>query len=107
VVVGVGNIYANESLFKAGIHPKRAASKVSKQRYLQLAPIIQHTLAQAIEQGGTTLNDFTNADGLPGYFKQELMVYGRGGRPCLVCTTVLKEIRLGQRSTVYCPVCQR
>lgn len=107
VVVGVGNIYANESLFKAGINPKRSAGKVSKQRYLKLAPIIQQTLAQAIEQGGTTLNDFTNADGMPGYFKQELMVYGRGGRPCLVCTTTLKEIRLGQRSTVYCPVCQR
>jgi formamidopyrimidine-DNA glycosylase len=107
VVVGVGNIYANESLFKAGIHPKRAAGKVSKQRYLKLAPIIQQTLAQAIEQGGTTLNDFTNADGLPGYFKQELLVYGRGGRPCLVCTATLKEIRLGQRSTVYCPICQR
>lgn len=107
VVVGVGNIYANESLFKAGIHPKRAAGKVSKQRYLNLAPIIQQTLAQAIEQGGTTLNDFTNADGMPGYFKQELLVYGRGGRPCLACATTLKEIRLGQRSTVFCPVCQR
>ena len=107
VVVGVGNIYANESLFKAGIHPKRAAGKVSKQRYEKLVPIIKATLAKAIEQGGTTLQDFTQVDGQPGYFKQELMVYGRGGKLCMNCSGRLKEIRLGQRSTVYCPSCQR
>jgi len=107
VVVGVGNIYANESLFKAGIHPKRAAGKVSKARYQRLVPIIKETLARAIEQGGTTLQDFTQADGQPGYFKQELMVYGRGGKACMQCKSTLKEIRLGQRSTVYCPQCQR
>ncbi len=107
VVVGVGNIYANEALFKAGIHPKRAAGRVSKQRYERLVPIIKATLARAIEQGGTTLQDFTQADGQPGYFKQELLVYGRGGRQCMTCKTRLKEIRLGQRSTVYCPACQR
>lgn len=107
VVVGVGNIYANESLFKAGIHPKRAAGKVSKQRYQKLVPIIKATLAKAIEQGGTTLQDFTQVDGQPGYFKQELMVYGRGGKLCMTCSGRLKEIRLGQRSTVYCPSCQR
>lgn len=107
VVVGVGNIYANESLFKAGIHPKRAAGKISQKRYDKLVPIVKQILAKAIEQGGTTLQDFTQADGQPGYFKQELMVYGRGGKLCMNCSARLKEIRLGQRSTVYCPKCQR
>ncbi|WP_046005364.1 bifunctional DNA-formamidopyrimidine glycosylase/DNA-(apurinic or apyrimidinic site) lyase [Pseudoalteromonas rubra] len=107
VVVGVGNIYANESLFKAGIHPKREAGKVSLQRYERLTPIIKETLASAIKQGGTTLKDFAQSDGKPGYFAQELLVYGRKGEPCVSCETTLKEIRLGQRSTVYCPQCQR
>lgn len=107
VVVGVGNIYANESLFKAGIHPKRAAGKVSRQRLAKLVPIIKDTLAAAIQQGGTTLQDFTQVDGQPGYFKQELQVYGRGGKLCMVCKQRLKEIRLGQRTTVYCASCQR
>lgn len=107
VVVGVGNIYANESLFIAGIHPKRAAGRVSRARYQQLVPIIKATLAKAIQQGGTTLQDFTQVDGQPGYFKQELKVYGRGGKLCMTCSSRLKEIRLGQRSTVYCATCQR
>ncbi|WP_411359936.1 bifunctional DNA-formamidopyrimidine glycosylase/DNA-(apurinic or apyrimidinic site) lyase [Pseudidiomarina salilacus] len=107
VVVGVGNIYANEALFKAGIHPKRAASRVSLARYQRLVPIIKETLIAAIAQGGTTLQDFTQADGQPGYFKQHLNVYGRGGKQCMVCKTELSEIRLGQRSTVYCKQCQR
>lgn len=107
VVVGVGNIYANESLFKAGIHPKRAAGRVSLARYQKLVPLIKATLAEAIRQGGTTLQDFTQADGQPGYFRQQLEVYGRGGKLCMQCKTRLKEIRLGQRSTVYCPSCQR
>lgn len=107
IVVGVGNIYANEALFKAGIHPQRAAGRISLKRYQQLVPIIKDTLTKAIAQGGTTLQDFTQVDGQPGYFKQELMVYGRGGKMCMVCRTRLKEIRLGQRSTVYCPRCQR
>lgn len=107
VVVGVGNIYANEALFKAGINPKRAAGKVSKKRFQRLAPLIKQTLAEAIEQGGTTLRDFTNVDGAPGYFAQKLQVYGRGGKRCVACKGQLKEIRLGQRSTVYCPQCQR
>ncbi|CAB0150663.1 Formamidopyrimidine-DNA glycosylase [Pseudidiomarina piscicola] len=107
VVVGVGNIYANEALFKAGIHPKRAAQRVSLKRYQQLVPIIKETLAAAIAQGGTTLQDFAQADGQPGYFKQHLNVYGRGGKQCMVCKTQLTEIRLGQRSTVYCKKCQR
>ncbi|RRS10713.1 bifunctional DNA-formamidopyrimidine glycosylase/DNA-(apurinic or apyrimidinic site) lyase [Pseudoalteromonas sp. J010] len=107
VVVGVGNIYANESLFKAGIHPKKEAGKISLKRYQALAPIIKETLSAAIKQGGTTLKDFAQSDGKPGYFAQELLVYGRKGEPCVTCETSLKEVRLGQRSTVYCPKCQR
>ncbi|WP_199610739.1 bifunctional DNA-formamidopyrimidine glycosylase/DNA-(apurinic or apyrimidinic site) lyase [Flocculibacter collagenilyticus] len=106
IVVGVGNIYANESLFKAGIHPKRAAGKVSLARYQRLVPIIKQTLQTAIQQGGTTLKDFTQVDGKPGYFAQQLDVYGRGGEKCHQCGETLKEIRLGQRSTVYCGQCQ-
>lgn len=107
VVVGVGNIYANESLFKAGIHPKREAGKVSLARYQKLVPIIKETLAAAIVQGGTTLKDFAQSDGKPGYFAQQLLVYGRKGEPCFICKKELIEIRLGQRSTVYCKQCQR
>lgn len=106
VVVGVGNIYANEALFAAGIRPKRQAGKVSKASYIKLIAAIKEILAEAIEQGGTTLRDFVGGDGKPGYFKQSLFVYGRGGESCLNCATSLKEIRLGQRSTVYCPKCQ-
>ena len=107
VVVGVGNIYANEALFMAGIDPRRAAGKVSRARYLALGGHIKTVLAHAIEQGGTTLRDFLGADGKPGYFKQALKVYGRGGKPCVICDRHLIEIRLGQRSTVYCRHCQR
>ncbi len=107
VVVGVGNIYANEALFLAGIHPKRAARRISKQRYLVLADCIKDVLGNAIEVGGTTLRDFTNSSGEPGYFKQSLFVYGRGEMKCKRCKTALKEIRLGQRSTVYCSECQK
>jgi len=107
VVVGVGNIYANESLFKAGIRPQTAAGKISKQRYERLVSEIKTVLAAAIEQGGTTLRDFVGGDGKPGYFAQQLFVYGRGGQPCKFCNTTLKEIRQGQRATVYCPSCQR
>ncbi|GGK74426.1 bifunctional DNA-formamidopyrimidine glycosylase/DNA-(apurinic or apyrimidinic site) lyase [Amphritea balenae] len=107
VVVGVGNIYANEVLFSAGIHPKRQAGKISVARLSILVEEIKKVLSRAIEQGGTTLKDFVGGDGKPGYFKQELQVYGRGDQPCTVCETTLKEIRLGQRSTVYCPECQR
>ncbi|MAD53533.1 MULTISPECIES: bifunctional DNA-formamidopyrimidine glycosylase/DNA-(apurinic or apyrimidinic site) lyase [unclassified Idiomarina] len=106
-VVGVGNIYANEALFKAGIHPKRAAGAISKARYERLVMHIKETLAEAIKQGGTTLRDFTRADGSPGYFAQKLQVYGRGGKMCMRCKKPLREIRLGQRSTVYCTQCQR
>ncbi len=107
IVVGVGNIYASESLFLAGINPKRSAGKVSKQRYDNLVRSIKEVLQRAIDVGGTTLKDFTNSDGEPGYFSQSLRVYGRRGEPCHICQSTLKEIRQGQRSTVYCPKCQR
>ncbi|WP_166836494.1 bifunctional DNA-formamidopyrimidine glycosylase/DNA-(apurinic or apyrimidinic site) lyase [Rheinheimera pleomorphica] len=107
VVVGVGNIYANEALFKAGILPSKPAKAVTPQQLAKLLPVIKDTLAAAIKQGGTTLKDFSQADGKPGYFAQQLLVYGRGGQPCVTCGTQLSEIRLGQRSTVFCPQCQR
>ena len=107
VVVGVGNIYANESLFLAGIDPRRSASKISKKRYLLLAEKIKTVLSKAIEQGGTTLKDFTQADGSPGYFAQQLLVYGRAGEACLTCNESIRSITLGQRNSFYCPVCQR
>lgn len=107
MVVGVGNIYANEALFKAGIHPKKAAGRVSLKSYKLLTPIIKETLSAAIEQGGTTLKDFSQSDGKPGYFAQQLLVYGRKGKQCTQCDAVLQEIRLGQRSTVFCQQCQK
>ncbi|MGC8119490.1 bifunctional DNA-formamidopyrimidine glycosylase/DNA-(apurinic or apyrimidinic site) lyase [Marinobacter sp. VGCF2001] len=107
VVVGVGNIYANEALFKAGIHPKRKAGRISLDRYHKLAEAIRETLSAAILMGGTTLRDFVNSDGKPGYFAQSLLVYGKAGLPCTGCGTRLKEIRMNNRSTVYCPRCQR
>lgn len=107
VVVGVGNIYAQESLFLAGIHPSRAANRISQGRYQALAESIREVLERAIVAGGTTLRDFSQADGQPGYFAQALNVYGRAGENCLKCGTVLKGARHGQRSTCYCPVCQR
>ncbi len=107
VVVGVGNIYANEALFLAGIKPNRDAGKVSLQRYETLVLAIKEILQRAITQGGTTLRDFVGGDGKPGYFKQSLQVYGRAGKPCNVCNTTLKEIRIAARSTVYCPQCQK
>ncbi|MBJ7537934.1 bifunctional DNA-formamidopyrimidine glycosylase/DNA-(apurinic or apyrimidinic site) lyase [Marinomonas transparens] len=106
VVVGVGNIYANEALFKAGIRPTRMAGNISKARMRRLVECIKAVLAAAIKQGGTTLKDFVGGDGKPGYFKQELTVYGRADKPCTVCGSTLKEIRQAQRSTVYCVNCQ-
>lgn len=106
IVVGVGNIYANESLFLAGIKPTTQAGKISKARMEKLVLRIKQVLAAAIEQGGTTLKDFVGGDGKPGYFAQQLNVYGRGGEECLHCKKTLKEIRQGQRATVYCPSCQ-
>lgn len=107
IVVGVGNIYANEALFAAGIRPTRAAGTVSRAAMERLVSEIKQVLARAIEQGGTTLKDFVGGDGKPGYFQQQLLVYGRQGEPCKQCKKPLKEIRLGQRSTVYCTSCQR
>lgn len=107
VVVGVGNIYANEALFKAGIHPSRAAGRISWSRYVGLVEAVKQTLAAAIELGGTTLRDFLHDDGKPGYFRNELLAYGRGGEPCVRCGRALIETRIGQRSTVYCGHCQR
>jgi len=107
VVVGVGNIYATEALFRSGIRPDRPACKISKQRYQLLAKHIKEVLAAAIYQGGTTLRDFVNSDGQPGYFQQSLDVYGRAGKPCKRCQRTLKQLRLGQRSSVFCPTCQR
>lgn len=107
IVVGVGNIYANEALFSAGIHPKRAAGRITLQRYQQLVIAIKAILKQAIQRGGTTLRDFQNSAGKPGYFQQQLQIYGRQGQACLQCKDILREIRLSQRSSVYCPTCQR
>lgn len=106
IVVGVGNIYANEALFAAGIRPDREAGGISRGRYQRLAEEIKRVLAHAIEQGGTTLRDFVGGDGKPGYFKQELQVYGRGAQACVNCQGALTEVRLGQRSTVFCRRCQ-
>jgi formamidopyrimidine-DNA glycosylase len=107
IVVGVGNIYANEALFLAGIRPGIAASRISRGRYEVLVATIKHLLEQAILSGGTTLKDFVKEDGSPGYFQQSLNVYGRGGQQCLRCQTILKEIRQGGRSTVFCSSCQK
>ena len=106
VVVGVGNIYANEALFMAGIRPSMRAQRVTLARYQQLAAAIRDVLESAIAMGGTTLRDFVNQDGQPGYFRQSLYVYGRQGEPCRVCGTRLKGLRIGQRATVFCPKCQ-
>ncbi|MGJ8654328.1 MAG: bifunctional DNA-formamidopyrimidine glycosylase/DNA-(apurinic or apyrimidinic site) lyase [Opitutaceae bacterium] len=107
VVVGVGNIYANEALFMSGIDPRRAAGKVSRARYLQLAENIKKVLAQAIEQGGTTLRDFMGADGKPGYFRIQLKVYGKAGEDCPTCGTAIRSLNIGQRNSFYCPKCQK
>ena len=106
VVVGVGNIYASEALFRAGIRPDRPCGRISMARYERLAMAIRETLANAIEQGGTTLRDFVGGDGKPGYFKQELAVYGRTGKPCRQCARPVSEQRLGNRNTFFCRSCQ-
>jgi len=107
IVVGVGNIYAAEALFVAGISPLRAAGNVSRERYRRLVDAVKQILAHAIARGGTTLRDFISPDGVPGYFEQELSVYGRGGEPCRSCGRALKQAAIGQRSTVWCGHCQR
>ena len=107
VVVGVGNIYATEALFRAGIHPRRAGRQISRKRLGQLVHEVKQVLTNAIERGGTTLRDFLNESGQPGYFAQELLVYGRAGQPCRRCGTLLKTRQIGQRASAYCPSCQR
>ncbi|HEY0180806.1 MAG TPA: bifunctional DNA-formamidopyrimidine glycosylase/DNA-(apurinic or apyrimidinic site) lyase [Dokdonella sp.] len=107
IVVGVGNIYASEALFAAGIDPRRAAGAISRARYARLAAEVKRVLGHAIARGGTTLRDFLNPDGAPGYFEQELAVYGRDGAPCRVCAAPVRAVVLGQRSTFYCARCQR
>lgn len=107
VVVGVGNIYANEALFMSGIHPERFAGSISRKRYLRLIENIKKVLSMAVERGGTTLKDFTNAEGKPGYFSQQLLVYGRKGEPCVECGCTLQELRISQRSTIFCKKCQK
>jgi formamidopyrimidine-DNA glycosylase len=107
VVVGVGNIYANEALFMSGIHPLRKAGNISKARYARLVDNIKTVLAAAIKQGGTTLQDFSNVDGNPGYFRLHLNVYGRDGEACHTCQATIKSQMVGQRNTFYCGVCQR
>jgi formamidopyrimidine-DNA glycosylase len=106
-VVGIGNIYANEALFHAGIDPRLAAGRVSRHRCDRLASAIRETLTQAIAAGGSTLRDFVNGHGQPGYFQQSYYVYGREGQPCRRCTTLIRQVVQGARSTFYCPHCQR
>ncbi len=107
VVVGVGNIYANESLFKSRIHPTRPAGQVTVEEWKLLVTHIKATLEIAINQGGTTLKDFAQADGKPGYFAQELLVYGKAGNPCPECGEPLQEQKIGQRNTFFCDECQK
>jgi len=107
VVVGVGNIYACEALFDAGIHPARRAGAVSRERYERLAPAICRVLEAAIAAGGSSISDFVGADGSPGRYGQSHRVYGRAGQPCTACGTALRRIVQQQRSTFYCHVCQR
>jgi formamidopyrimidine-DNA glycosylase len=107
VVVGIGNIYASEALFAAGIHPARPAGRVSRARYQRLATSIRQVIQAAIRAGGTTLRDFTRSDGRPGYFRLSLQVYDRAGEPCKHCRRPISKITLGQRSTYYCKHCQK
>ncbi|MEQ1103855.1 bifunctional DNA-formamidopyrimidine glycosylase/DNA-(apurinic or apyrimidinic site) lyase [Acinetobacter ursingii] len=106
VVVGVGNIYATESLFNLGIHPAQPASSLSKKQIAQLVDEIKRILKSAIDLGGSTLRDFTNAVGENGYFQQTLLAYGRAGEMCVQCETPLENLKLGQRASVFCPQCQ-
>jgi formamidopyrimidine-DNA glycosylase len=107
IVVGVGNIYASEALFRAGIHPARAAGRIKRARFEPLVAAVRDVLAEAIEEGGTTLRNFVGGDGEPGYFRTELRVYDRAGAPCVVCATPIRHRVLGQRASYFCPRCQR
>ena len=107
LVVGVGNIYASEVLFLAGIRPTTSASRIGPARVLKLHAAIRSVLARAVDMGGSTLRDFSNADGMAGHFQTQTNVYGRDGSPCHVCGTSIKVLRQGQRSSYFCPMCQR
>lgn len=107
VVVGVGNIYASEALYRAGIHPARPAGRLSRARFEPLVASVRAVLEEAIAEGGTTLRDFVGADGKPGYFATELAVYGREGEPCKQCGGPIRRSVIGQRATYYCTRCQR
>ncbi|MFA9461392.1 bifunctional DNA-formamidopyrimidine glycosylase/DNA-(apurinic or apyrimidinic site) lyase [Thiohalorhabdus methylotrophus] len=107
VVVGVGNIYASEALFRAGIHPGREAGRIGRERYDRLARAVAEVLEAAIAAGGTTLRDFTSSDGAPGYFRQQLAVYGHAGAACPGCGATIEKAVIGQRSSFFCPKCQR
>jgi formamidopyrimidine-DNA glycosylase len=107
IVVGVGNIYCSESLFRAGINPKTPARRISLARYEKLAQAIRDVLAEAIVQGGSTLRDFIGVNGQSGYFQQTYFVYDRAGAPCRVCGTPVRQFKQGQRSTFYCVQCQK
>jgi len=107
VIVGVGNIYANESLFRAGIHPRARAGRLSRERCARLVDAVRETLVAAIAAGGSSLRDFVHSDGATGYFQQRYYVYDRAALPCRVCGAGIRVARLGQRSSFYCPTCQR
>ncbi|MSP98720.1 MAG: bifunctional DNA-formamidopyrimidine glycosylase/DNA-(apurinic or apyrimidinic site) lyase [Betaproteobacteria bacterium] len=106
-VVGVGNIYANESLFRAGIHPRAKAGRLSKDRIVKLVSVVKGTLKAAIRAGGSSLRDFVHSDGSSGYFQQNYWVYDRAGEPCRQCRTPIRRILMGQRGTFFCPNCQK
>jgi formamidopyrimidine-DNA glycosylase len=107
IVVGVGNIYASEALFRAGVRPQRAAGRLSRAEAARIVSAVRRVLGAAIRVGGTTLRDYVNADGEPGYFRQKLYVYERAGEPCRACRTPIRQRVQGQRSTYWCPSCQR
>lgn len=107
IVVGIGNIYASEALFLAGINPVRSSRRISERRFDRLAQAVKQVLEEALEQGGTTLRDFVNGVGEPGYFAQSLRVYGRRGEPCIDCGSLVRARVLGQRASYFCPRCQR
>ncbi len=107
IVVGVGNIYASEALFRAGVRPQRAAGRLTRAEVARIVAAVRRVLSAAIRVGGTTLRDYVNADGEPGYFRQKLYVYERAGLPCRVCRTPIRQRVQGQRSTYWCPTCQR
>jgi formamidopyrimidine-DNA glycosylase len=106
IVVGVGNIYASEALFRSGIRPTRAAGRIALERYSLLVIAIQSVLGEAIAAGGTTLRDYSRVTGEPGYFEQALKVYARQGQPCEVCGDLINRKVIGQRASYYCPSCQ-